>query len=302
MQYEISKKRPVQFLSITSLSVEDFDFLLPYFHDQWDEYNRIYTLKGKLRQRISFIRKDTIVPKVADKLLFLLVYLKTNPLQEHHAASFGITQPQANDLIHLLSGILRKTLKFLGELPERNEHKLKYILSNVKDVLLDGVERPIQRPQASDLQKSCYSGKKKTHSLKNDMLSKLNLRIVWLSRTYPGSVHDKKICNIQPFLLPKNINLWQDTGFQGHKPEHVNIHMPVKKRKGKELTEEEKESNRSISSTRVKVEHAIGGAKICRIIKDRYRCHKFGFDDLVIELASGLHNLRLTLKNIDIAV
>ena len=160
MQYDKIKNRPVQFQSITSLCVEDFNFLLPYFKAEWDEYNFYFTLKGKPRQRISYTRVDSVVPKIADKLMFLLIYLKTNPLQEHHAASFGITQPQANTLIHLLSGLLKKTLNRLGELPERNEYKIKYIVATISDVLLDGVERPIQRPQASDLQKSCYSGKK----------------------------------------------------------------------------------------------------------------------------------------------
>jgi len=92
--------------------------------------------------------------------MFLLIYLKTNPLQEHHAASFGMTQSQANQLIHLLSSLLRKTLKKLGELPERNEHRVIHVLKSCDDLLIDGVERPIQRPQASDLQKACYSGKK----------------------------------------------------------------------------------------------------------------------------------------------
>lgn len=109
-------------------------------------------------------------------------------------------------------------------------------------------------------------------------------------------MHDKKICDNQPILFPSGITLWQDTGFLGHNPENVNVMMPVKKPKGKELTQEQKESNRSISSFRVLVEHAIGGAKRCRIVKDRFRCHKFGFDDLVMELACGLHNLRVSLN------
>jgi len=301
MQYDKIKKRPVQFQSITSLSVEDFNFLLPYFKAEWDEYNYCFTLKGKLRERLSYTRVDTIVPKIADKLMFLLIYLKTNPLQEHHAASFGITQPQANNLIHLLSGLLKKSLNRLGELPERNEYKIKHIVASFTNVLLDGVERPIQRPQASDLQKSCYSGKK-THNIKNNVLTTLGMRILWLSKTFNGSVHDKKICDSQPLHLPIGITLWQDTGFQGHDPEGVNIKMPTKKPKGKELSEEQKETNRSISSVRVKVEHAIGGAKICRIVKDRFRCHKFGFDDLVMELACGLHNLRITLNGNAIAI
>jgi len=138
---------------------------------------------------------------------------------------------------------------------------------------------------------------KKTHSVKNNLLSLPDRRIIWLSKTYKGSVHDKKICDYQPLHLASGINLWQDTGFQGHNPENVNVKMPTKKPKGKELTDEQKESNRSISSVRVLVEHAIGGAKICRIVKDRFRCHKFGFDDLVMELACGLHNLRITLND-----
>jgi len=134
------------------------------------------------------------------------------------------------------------------------------------------------------------------------VLTTLKLRILWLSDTVEGSVHDKKICDNQPLHLPLGISLWQDTGFQGHHPEGVNVKMTTKKPKGKELLEEQKETNRSISSVRVKVEHAIGCVKICRIFKDRFRCHKFGFDDLVMELACGLHNLRMTLNSNTIAI
>ena len=160
MQYDKIKKRPVQFLGINGLTIADFDFLLPHFKIEWDNYNDIFTLEGKPRQRKSYSRTDSILPKVSDKLFFVLIYLKTNPLQEQHAASFQMTQPQANILIHLLSDILRKTLKQLGELPERNEYRVKHVIASCEDVLLDGVERPIQRPQASDLQKASYSGKK----------------------------------------------------------------------------------------------------------------------------------------------
>ena len=137
---------------------------------------------------------------------------------------------------------------------------------------------------------------KKTHSVKNNILSLPNRRIVFLSRTYDGSVHDKKICDDQPINFPKGITLWQDTGFLGHNPEGVTIRMPRKKPKGKELTKEQKLENQQISRFRVLVEHAICGAKRCRIIKERLRCHKFQFDDLIMELACGLHNFRITLK------
>jgi len=132
--------------------------------------------------------------------------------------------------------------------------------------------------------------------MKNNLLSSPEKRILWLSATYDGSVHDKKICDQQPLHLPNGITLWQDTGFLGHKPENVQVKMPTKKPKGKELTEEQKSNNKLISSFRVLVEHAICGVKKCRIVKERIRCYKFGFEDLVMLIACGLHNFRMSLK------
>ena len=120
---------------------------------------------------------------------------------------------------------------------------------------------------------------------------------MWLSETFAGSVHDKKIADEQQVRFPAGITLWQDTGFLGHNPENVTVKMPTKKPKGKELTKEQKEENRKISSFRILVEHAIGGAKRCRIVKERFRCTKFGFDDTVMLIACGLHNFRISLKN-----
>jgi len=84
---------------------------------------------------------------------------------------------------------------------------------------------------------------KKTHSIKNNLLCTSNLRIVWLSATYEGHTHDKRICDEEPLSLPKGIRLWLDTGFLGHKPDGIDVRMPKKKPKGKELTPEEKQEN-----------------------------------------------------------
>ncbi len=72
--------------------------------------------------------------------------------------------------------------------------------------------------------------------------------------------------------------------------------MPVKNPKGKELSKQQKESNKKISAFRILVEHAIGGVKKCRTVKERFRCRKFGFDDPVMLIACGLHNFRISLK------
>jgi hypothetical protein len=138
---------------------------------------------------------------------------------------------------------------------------------------------------------------KKTHNVKNNLLCNPQKRILWLSRTYDGHVHDKKIADEQPISFPAGITLWQDSGFLGHNPKSVTVKMPIKKPKGKDLTEEQKQANREISSFRIVIEHAIGGVKRCRIVKERFRCYKDGFDDRVMLIACGLHNFRISLKS-----
>jgi len=160
MRYDKLQKNAPQLLSLTSLTVSEFEAFLPSFKYHWDEYYSRYTLKGKLRERISYGRTTGKLPMIGDKLLFILSFLKNNPLQEYHGATFGMTQPQCNKWVHLLSDILVKTLKSLGQLPDRNSLRMEHVLAGCKNALLDGTERPIQRPMEQDRQKSCYSGKK----------------------------------------------------------------------------------------------------------------------------------------------
>ncbi len=160
LKVDKARKNPVQFLSLTGFIPDEFDELALEFRNEWEQYSNHFTLEGKPRQRIELPRATSVLPSVQDKLLFILVYLKTFPLQELQAATFSMNQPQANFWIHLLSPILRKTLKRLKEIPERNNQKLEQLLKDCHDVLLDEVERSIQRPLNTEQQQDCYSGKK----------------------------------------------------------------------------------------------------------------------------------------------
>lgn len=156
MYYGKIRHRYSQELAATGLTPAEFDALLITFKYHWEEYYSHFTLEGKVRQRISYNRKTSVLPLIQDKMFFRY----TNPLQELHAIQFEMTQPQANKWIHLLSEILQRTLKTLGELPDRNSKRLIHILKGCEDVLLDGTEIPIQRPVDEDRQSACYSGKK----------------------------------------------------------------------------------------------------------------------------------------------
>ena len=76
----------------------------------------------------------------------------------------------------------------------------------------------------------------------------------------------------------------------------MNTRQPKKKPRNGELTEAEKTKNTLISKMHITVEHVIRGVKRCRIVKDIFRNTKYGFDDLVMEIACGLHNFRTAYR------
>ncbi len=160
----------------------------------------------------------------------------------------------------------------------------------------DGTERPIQRPKDAQVQKTYYSGKKKQHTIKNNLVSNAACKVVLLTPSFEGRIHDKQIADTTGYTVPSGSTLYQDSGFQGFTRPGVNVIQPKKKPRGGELTPEEKEKNRLISSIRIRVEHVISGVKRYRIVKDKLRNWKKGFSDLVMETCCGLHNFRLNFR------
>ena len=127
-------------------------------------------------------------------------------------------------------------------------------------------------------------------------------RILFLSQTYEGSAHDKRIADEEAIVFGsefgKTVELLQDLGFQGYAPEGAVVIQPVKKPRGKSLTDAQKQSNRELSRARVVIEHAIGGVKTWRIVKEQIRSWCHALRDRVMYLACGLHNFRLQCREI----
>jgi hypothetical protein len=117
--------------------------------------------------------------------------------------------------------------------------------------------------------------------------------VCFLSYTCEGKASDKSIAELAGYTLPPGSCLYQDKGFQGFFLSGIAIFQPKKTPPGGELTPPEKETNRRISSIRIRIEHAIGGVKRYRIVKDKIRLLKDGLRDTVMETCCGLHNFRL---------
>jgi len=160
MKYDKIRKNPSQVLGLTGFTVSEFEALLPCFKSHWDEFNEQYTLERKPRERRSYNRRSSVLPLTSDKLLFILSYLKNNPLQDYHAAMFEMTQPQCNLWIQRLLEILLKTMKSLGNLPDKDSLRMVNLLSKCENKLLDEPEKPTPRRQEIDFQKYSYRGRK----------------------------------------------------------------------------------------------------------------------------------------------
>lgn len=120
LTYEKLKKKSREFLSATGMTHEEFEILLPNFAVAYEKlYPQNLTCDGKARLRRNGAGVKGGLSKFAARLLFILVYHKTNPLQTMHGLHFGLSQAQTNYWIHRLLPVLQQTLADLGMKPER---------------------------------------------------------------------------------------------------------------------------------------------------------------------------------------
>ena len=120
LSYQRLKERPRELLAATGLTATEFEHLLAAFASAYtQQYPPERTLEGKTRQRQAGAGVKGKLTSMADKLLFALVYQKTNPLQTMHGLQFGLSQGQTNYWIHHLLPVLQRALRDLGATPER---------------------------------------------------------------------------------------------------------------------------------------------------------------------------------------
>jgi DDE superfamily endonuclease len=115
------QSRPMEFLDFTSLTLEEFEVLVPPFEAAFQAHMAAWRLDGKPRTARQFaVYKNCPLPAAEDRLFFLLTYLKTYALQVVHGRLFGMGQSKANQWIHVLLPVLLAALRALGDAPARS--------------------------------------------------------------------------------------------------------------------------------------------------------------------------------------
>ena len=165
--YATLKKSPRRFLSMTSLTVPEFDALVPAFIEESAKlHSRTHTQVGKPRRRKAGGGNKARLATPEDQLLFILIYQKTYPLQTAHGIQFNLSQAQTSEWIHRLLPVLERSFVRLKQMPERNPQA--FATSGVTpgvptNLMIDGTERRRQRPKNPEKQRESYSEKKSAY-------------------------------------------------------------------------------------------------------------------------------------------
>lgn len=239
-----------QFRYLTGVSPDIFQELAQRLLPGWEQ----------LSQRKNRAGRPYGVGALEDHLLVMLILYRCHITQDFLALLYGVDK-----------GTICRSLRRIEKLAGRSlgiKRKISVSEKDAQALLIDATEQPVQRPQRK--QKMWYSGKKKRHSIKNEIVTTENGKIVSVSKSVPGTVHDIIIRRRGP-PLPENAHAYADSGYQGYQVDHPAIDIPYKKPKKGTLSKEEKEYNHALSCFRVRVEHTIGRMKKFRILNDRFR-------------------------------
>lgn len=168
LRYEELVQKPERVLAWTGLTQAEIEQMLPAFEVAWEEHRKTHHRAPESRKRGLGAGRPGQLRRLEDKLLFILVYFKVYPLQEVQATLFGMSQSQANEWIHRLTEVLQATLQRDLQLPARDAATLETLLAECEShsFVIDGTERPTQRPSHDAVQQERYSGKKKRTRIK----------------------------------------------------------------------------------------------------------------------------------------
>lgn len=228
---------------------------------------------------------------VEDQIILTLIYLRQGLTFQMLGLLFQVSESTANTIFHYWQAVFREALpsSLLEQVKKSGESEeiLKESLREY-ELIVDSSEQVRERPTDREEQKSFYSGKKSNHTLKNQFIVLPNgeeLVDVVVGRRGPMS----------------DINLWRERKKEFHSQQkfagdkaykgEAQIRTPHKKPRKQELTNEEKQENKELSSPRIFVEHLIRLVKIFRVAQERFRLHLSKYKSVILTIC-GLVRLR----------
>jgi len=223
------------------------------------------------------------------EVLLTLIYLRHNVAHAVLGELFGVSTDTSENTFHEVVFVLRDVCPAPRWDAEKQWKKSEpsWTPDKVERALIDSFESPVRRPSLPERQRRVYSGKKKRHTLKSQVVTTATGEILDLDAGHRGPTADKQLYEHSTVeeCYP-NAQKQGDLAYQGI----AGISVPHKKPKGGRLTEEQRAENRRLAAVRVHVEHGIRRIKGWRIVRDDYRI-ALGLFPLIASTVVGLVQL-----------
>ena len=232
--------------------------------------------------------KRGVKPKLglSDRVLVALEYWREYRTYFHIGNSWEVSESTVCRIVHWVEEEWMRSGCF--RIPGKKQLVRGFGRPDV--TVIDVTETPIERPQQH--QKQFYSGKKKRHTLKCQVIVNQRTKEVICLFFGKGSQHDFKLFQASGVHLHPETESLQDKGYQGLQKLHANSRLPVKKPKGGSLTPDQKASNRQLARERICIEHINRRFKIFKILAERYRNRRRSYG-LWCNLIAALYNYEL---------
>lgn len=220
---------------------------------------------------------------IEDRILVTLEYWREYRTYFHIGSSWGVSESTVCRIVHWVEDTLMRSRQF--RLPGKKQ--LVRGFGKPKVVVVDVTETPIERPKRR--QRQYYSGKKKRHTLKCQLLIEQATGRIICTFFGKGRRHDFKLFQASGVRFHPQTESLQDKGYQGLQRMHANCRLPIKKPRGGKLSADDKAYNRELARERVVIEHINRCLKIFRILAERYRNRRRRFG-LRCNLIAALYN------------
>jgi len=294
---ERAKKSDRIMKALTGMTISEFEGLAITFNLVLLKYQA--TRKPKRQRAIGGGRHHTLT-NAAERLFFILFYVKCYPTMDLAGFFFGVDKSRIHRWVKELLPLLEEALGREVVLPARKINSVEEFMvqfPEVKDVFVDATERPMRRPEDNKRQNEHYSGRKGRHTKKSLVAADEQGQILILPPAKPGRRSDYfrfKQSGIG-HILPPDVATWVDLGFVGIEKDFPNLAVviPHKKPKNGTLTPEQRAENKIISQIRIRIEHTLSRLKRFRAVSDIYRNHASQWADKFILIAAGLSNYHL---------
>jgi DDE superfamily endonuclease len=293
--YDKLRRRPMAFRSLTGLRVDEFDALANELVDKIDSYDESRLNHRDRERRIG--AGGQYQHDARNRLLMAMIWLRIYPTYEVLGFVFDLHKSNIGRNLEVVLAVLREGLGNEIQWPDKTQRQRKMddFMRDFPEVvaIVDATEQPILRPQDDETQKKHYSGKKRRHTLKTQVVVAPDGELMHVSPTVPGAQHDKKLYDESGVggYLDEDEAMMGDSGFQGIQHQHPAI-LPHKKPKAGELTDDQKKYNRRVSRVRVVVENTIAQIKTFRVMAEIYRHDREGYHDL-FQIVAVLVNRRI---------